>query len=266
MMSDKGPLLSVVTATYNAAHDLPRLIASLAAQTDQDFEWVVADGVSTDGTLELLEQARQKLQRVVVDSRPDFGIYDALNRAVKLASGEYYLVVGADDMLFPEAIERYKAACVATGADLITAKVLFGDDPRPRGRYFPAWDFLWGQKALVSNHAVGLVIRRSLHEHFGYYSRKFPISADQLFIMQAVRGGARVAVQDFVAGRFDCGGTSGQDVLGASMELCRVQVLLGRSLFWQTVLLLIRLVFKWQRILAAQAQHQKKLPPPVRRP
>lgn len=189
-MSDKGPLLSVVTATYNAAHDLPRLIASLAAQTDQDFEWVVADGVSTDGTLELLEQARQKLQRVVVDSRPDFGIYDALNRAVKLASGEYYLVVGADDMLFPEAIERYKAACVATGADLITAKVLFGDDPRPRGRYFPAWDFLWGQKALVSNHAVGLVIRRSLHEHFGYYSRKFPISADQLFIMQAVRGGA----------------------------------------------------------------------------
>ncbi|MEN9258541.1 MAG: glycosyltransferase [Gloeomargarita sp. SRBZ-1_bins_9] len=104
MMSDKGPLLSVVTATYNAAHDLPRLIASLAAQTDQDFEWVVADGVSTDGTLELLEQARQKLQRVVVDSRPDFGIYDALNRAVKLASGEYYLVVGADDMLFPEAI------------------------------------------------------------------------------------------------------------------------------------------------------------------
>ncbi|MCS7226322.1 MAG: glycosyltransferase [Gloeomargarita sp. SKYB31] len=255
-MADGKPLLSIVTATYNAARDLPRLIESLVAQTDQDFEWVVADGVSTDGTLELLEMACCKLRHVVVDSRPDFGIYDALNRAVKLASGEYYLVVGADDILFPEAVERYKAACLATGADLVTAKVFFGDSPKPRGIRSPAWDFLWGQTALVSNHAVGLAIRRALHERFGYYSRKFPISADQLFIMQAVQGGARVAVQDFVAGRFDCSGTSGQDVLGASMELCRVQVLMGRSLFWQTVLLLIRLVFKWQRIQAAQARNK----------
>uniref|UniRef100_UPI00344E8CBA glycosyltransferase n=1 Tax=uncultured Thermosynechococcus sp. TaxID=436945 RepID=UPI00344E8CBA len=51
------PSLSIITATYNAESDLPNLIASLVAQTDADFEWVVADGNSTDRTLELIDKA-----------------------------------------------------------------------------------------------------------------------------------------------------------------------------------------------------------------
>jgi len=91
------PTISIITATYNAAAVLPRLVESLIAQTDQDFEWVVADGASTDGTLEILEQAKTRLKNVVVDSRPDFGIYDAMNRAIKLSKSSYYLIVGADN-------------------------------------------------------------------------------------------------------------------------------------------------------------------------
>ena len=83
------PLISIVTATYNAAAHLQGLIASIKAQTDRDFEWVVADGSSSDDTLDILK--RIEGVSMLVDSQPDYGIYDAFNRAIKLARGDYYL-------------------------------------------------------------------------------------------------------------------------------------------------------------------------------
>lgn len=88
-------LITVITATYNAANYLPRLVASLSAQTFNNFEWVVADGGSTDGTLEILNQVNDL--NIVVDSRSDNGIYDAFNRGVSLASGEFVIFIGSDD-------------------------------------------------------------------------------------------------------------------------------------------------------------------------
>lgn len=99
-----GPDITVITATYNASKVLPGLIDSLRSQTDQDFEWIVVDGASTDGTVELVEAAGDVVTRWV--SEPDFGIYHALNKALGLATGEYYLVLGADDRLRTEGVAR----------------------------------------------------------------------------------------------------------------------------------------------------------------
>jgi glycosyltransferase involved in cell wall biosynthesis len=79
--------LSIVTATFNSEKNLPVLVESLRRQTDSDFEWVIADGGSTDGTLSILGKIDDLA--IVLSSEPDFGIYDALNRAISLASGEY---------------------------------------------------------------------------------------------------------------------------------------------------------------------------------
>ncbi len=230
---------SVITATYNAATVLPRLIASLQAQSDQDFEWVVADGASKDETLALLEEAG-KVLNVRVDSRSDFGIYDALNRAIGLAKGSYYLVVGADDDLYPDAIAKYKEACRLSGADLVTAMIEVDGRvvaPRERRR-----EWLYGMAAHVSGHSVGLAVQRCLHDRLGLYSRKLPITADQLFVLRAVHAGANVHKCDFVAGRFGTEGTSGGDSFGTLIEYFRTQVLVGHSLWLQLTLLVFRLV------------------------
>ncbi|QSF49251.1 glycosyltransferase [Thermosynechococcus sp. TA-1] len=254
-MKPTQPTLSIITATYNAEEHLPRLIASLIAQTDPDFEWVVADGGSTDRTLELIEAATAKLKAVVVDSRPDFGIYDALNRAIRLASGDYYLVMGADDELFPEAVAQYKIACEETEADFVTANYYIGErDIAPVWQ--PAWEWWKGMQAHVTGHAVGLAIRRTLHQRVGQYSRHFPLLADQLFVMQAIRAGARVARRDFIAGRFHPHGTSGSDLLGLIVEMYRIQVRLGHSFLVQTLLLFYRIIRCWPRI---QQQRSKFL-------
>lgn len=230
---------SVVTATYNAAAVLPRLIASLRAQTDQDFEWVVADGGSTDGTLELLAAAQEYL-KISIDSRPDFGIYDALNRAVKIAHGDYYLVVGADDELSVDAVEKYKAVCLKTNADFVTAEILLNG--KRHGICTPSWEWLHGMSAHVSCHSVGLAIRRNLHQVYGFYSAKLPIAADHLFVLRAIHGGAVVSRQPFVAGTFNLAGTSGGDVLGTPLDCLHAQVLAGHWVWPQVMLFLLRLL------------------------
>ncbi|AXY67614.2 glycosyltransferase [Thermosynechococcus sichuanensis E542] len=247
-----SPTLSVITATYNAENYLPSLIESLYSQTDQDFEWVVADGGSKDKTIELIKQAQQKLKRVVIQSQSDFGIYDALNRAVKLATGEYYLVLGADDILFPDAIANYKAACARTNADFVTT-LYYEGSKRLASLHQPAWEWFSGMHAHITGHTVGTVIRRSLHQTFGEYSRHFPIAADQLFVLKAIHGGATVSLENFIAGRTNPESTTGQNPLGCLLELYRVKVMVGHSLLLQTLVLFYQIVIWWPQIRKARA-------------
>jgi glycosyltransferase involved in cell wall biosynthesis len=231
------PTISIVTAAYNCASQLPRLIASLAAQTDRQFEWVVADGASTDGTLELLRSVEGLT--LVLSSQRDFGIYDALNRAIELASGEYYVVVGADDVLDTDAIANYRRAFATSGADIIAARV------RWAGRYKtvqrgPMW--LHGAHSFIANHSLASAFRRRLHDKFGRYSPKFPIAADALFVLQACRGGASRYEADFVAGEIGADGVSTVDWAGGATEFFRVQLIAGCWLPLQVLLLLLRLL------------------------
>ena len=229
--------LSIVTATFNAAGQLPGLIASLRVQSDRDFEWVVADGASSDDTLALLQAATDL--NIVLSSQPDFGTYDGLNRAIQSASGDYYIVVGADDRPAPDAIANYRRAIADSGADIVAARVRYGDRIMQVKRG-PVW--LHGQFALIAAHSVATAIRRDLHLRYGYYTRRFPIAADQYFIIRACAGGAARRETAFIAGDFGTGGVSSTDRIGNATEVFRVQLATGRSFFVQTLLLLLRLL------------------------
>lgn len=240
MTDQDTPRISIITATYNAASVLPRLVESLMAQTDQNFEWVVADGGSTDGTLEILEKAKTQLKNVLIDSRPDFGIYDAINRAVKLSTSEYYVFLGADDELLPSGAATFKSELATSGADFISCK--FHAGKRISTIRSPRWEFLFSQYAYVTGYAVGLLIRKSLHDKVGYYSRMLPIAADQLFILSAIKKGALVHESSAIVGRFSTEGVSNADPVGALSEIFRVNIKLGHNYYLQLALLILRLL------------------------
>ena len=91
------PAISVVTVCRNAAKELPAAAASVLAALGPQDEWVVQDGASTDGSVEWLRGLGDP--RVKLESRPDGGIYDAMNQAARRAAGAYVLFLGADDRL-----------------------------------------------------------------------------------------------------------------------------------------------------------------------
>lgn len=230
--------ISVITATYNAMQHLPALVESLRGQTDKDFEWVVADGASTDGTFEYLKSITDLNLKVI--SQEDFGIYDALNRGIKACSGEFYLVVGADDILCPDAVSIIKKALTSgSGNDFLVFPVRYSDRLIVPKKKMP---WLYGQFSYISMHSVGLVIRKALHEKYGYYSRKFPIAADQYFILKAIRDGAKYKTCNELTGEHGSDGVSGTDNLGVITEFYRVQLLVGFNKYLQTLLVVLRLL------------------------
>ncbi len=232
--------ISVITAVYNAENHIHHLIESLRQQTDSNFEWVVVDGLSTDHTLEILNQIDDLNIKII--SEADFGIYDALNKGIKACTGEYYLVAGADDIFYPNAIVDYKAGML-DGVDMVTATIIKNGTEVKAGKG-PAWRF--GQDAFISNHAIGVLIKTNLHQKYGFYSRKFPISADQLFIQQCASGGVYFQKIDKVIGEFFLEGVSSTDHIGALTEFFRIQILLGRNKWIQYVIYILR-IFKQLR-------------------
>lgn len=244
-MSDPCVTISILTATYNSADVIAGLIASLEAQTDTDFEWVVVDGASNDATLERVQAARIACKVAV--SEPDFGIYDALNKGLRRAGSDYYLVLGADDSLAPDAIANYRSALreAASPPDLVTADVLSG---QRRCRALRRHPWLYGMQSYISAHSVGTLVRRDLHDRIGLYSRRFPIGADQYFIKKAVLGGACIKYCDFCAGSFGSEGVSSVDTIGTLTEFLRVQMATESGKALQLLLFLLRLLKNYRRL------------------
>lgn len=238
-MTAATPTISVITATLNTATLLPRLIASLEAQTDRDFEWVVADGDSGDATVAIARSAN--LPRVVVDARPDFSIYDALNRGIRLATGDYYLVLGSDDELFPDAIASFRRAlreAPQPGPDILAASVMVnGTVVHPNNA--PPWRR--SGNGWIGNHAVGTAFRRDLHDRFGYYSNRFVVAADMFFVRSVMAApGATLVAADFVAGRFAVGGISSIDRMATLSDVFRVQLRFEKHKWFQFLLYISR--------------------------
>ncbi len=90
-----SPLISIITVSFNAQETIPATLKSVEEQTFRNFEYLVIDGASKDGTLDLLRNVSVEKCRIV--SEPDKGIYDAMNKGMKLAKGQYYIFLNAGD-------------------------------------------------------------------------------------------------------------------------------------------------------------------------
>lgn len=86
----KNPLITVITASFNSAQTIAETIESVYIQSCSDFQYIIVDGGSTDGTVEIIQSFKCKFQdRLIWISEKDEGIYDAWNKGVKLAQGEW---------------------------------------------------------------------------------------------------------------------------------------------------------------------------------
>ncbi len=115
--------ISIITVVYNSAATIEDTIMSVAAQTYQDVEHIVVDGASTDGTLSVIHRHMDKIKRFI--SEPDKGIYDAMNKGIRLATGDVIGFLNADDIyadnsVFEKAAEVFADSSVdACYADLV---------------------------------------------------------------------------------------------------------------------------------------------------
>lgn len=114
---DATPLISIITVTYNAGKVIGKTLESLKSQSFGDFEHLVVDGASRDNTLALVKDAA--LKQSVVISEPDHGLYDAMNKGLRLAKGKYVLFLNAGDAFHsPDSLKLYASEAIK-GKDII---------------------------------------------------------------------------------------------------------------------------------------------------
>ena len=106
-------LFSIITVTYNASRWLERTIQSVISQSYPHIEYIIIDGNSTDGTLELIEKYQSSITHCI--SEPDKGLYDAMNKGLKSASGDYVWFINAGDTLYSENTVREIVNAISSG-------------------------------------------------------------------------------------------------------------------------------------------------------
>ncbi|WEJ99496.1 MAG: glycosyltransferase [Candidatus Sphingomonas phytovorans] len=206
------PLFTIITSTFNAGHAIDIAASSVRAQHRDDVEYIIVDGASSDDTLTRLEQYRDVVTRII--SEPDTGIYDAINKGIRAASGDLIGIIGADDSLLTGALDvvaRYHheaPAAIYAGETLLTTA-------EGRGALRPDEDY--GIAALVSGIPFGhnaMFARRDAYERIGLYDTKFSICADAQWVHRAIRAGLNCTRIPRVLTQFSASGVSTLDAGG----------------------------------------------------
>lgn len=205
--------LSIITINRNNAAGLEKTMLSVAAQTFKDFEYVVIDGASTDGSVEVIKKLEHEFAHLKWVSEPDSGIYNAMNKGLRMASGDYIQILNsADSMAAPEVTGRMLEELEKQGCP----SILYGNMVKcfPDGRKMVDKCFA-GQEITMLGMYTGTLnhdpayIRRDLFEKYGYYDESLKIVSDWKWYLQAlILGDEKPQYVDLDVTLFDMTGIS----------------------------------------------------------
>lgn len=215
------PLVSYITVSYNSADSIETTIASIArCKPLFSCEHIVIDGNSDDGTEQILNRYSDSIDELVRE--PDHGIYDAMNKGLRLAKGKYICFINADDCVIPEA--ACKVAKKLRGnirRREIVASAALAVDGNTETLWVPsALDrFLVFRCPNLCHN--GVYAHRSLFERVGGFDASLKIAADSDWIIRAIRAGAKLKVLSTPTLYYSIGGAS-SDVGTHAREMLRI--------------------------------------------
>lgn len=187
--------ISIVTVCFNSEAMIRDTIESVLSQSYQNIEYIIVDGASSDATMAIIEEYAGKIAKVV--SEPDKGIYDAMNKGIQLATGDFVGILNSDDVF----------SCANTIANLVRFLSLnvgidgvYGDLVYVRkneienvirsysSKYFSPWQIRFG---LILPHPT-LYVRPDLFKKLGYYKLDYRVAADFEMITRIISNGGRL--------------------------------------------------------------------------
>jgi glycosyltransferase involved in cell wall biosynthesis len=200
------PRLSIITIVYNNVRDIERTLKSIISQTYNNIEYIVIDGASTDGTMEILNKYKQHINQLITE--PDKGIYDAMNKGLALATGHYVLFMNSGDEIYsPDTVANIFDT--APDADIYygeTEMINDAGESLGRRRHKAPETFTWRKfKYGMSISHQAIYIKRALVEP---YDNRYTLSADIDWIVKAAKKARLIVnVHQYVA-KYLVGGMS----------------------------------------------------------
>ena len=181
--------LSIITINYNNAAGLKKTLDSVAFQTYTDFEHIIVGGASSDGSVDEITVYSQSpianRHKITWLSEPDTGIYNAMNKGIKIAIGEYLLFLNSGDYLVDESVLEnvFDNDCLV---DILCARCNVSDNGKVVWTSNPPEKVTFGTLYLIGLAHQSTFIRKSLFEQYGYYDESFRYNADTEFWYRAI--------------------------------------------------------------------------------
>ncbi|WP_329902986.1 glycosyltransferase family 2 protein [Porphyromonas pogonae] len=191
------PIFSIITVSYNAEHTIARTVQSVYNQTDDNIEYILIDGGSTDHTVDI---ARKIYPEIKVLSEKDSGIYDAMNKGLHMAQGEYVWFLNAGDQIYDnDIISALSDCCVNALPDIIYGDTMLVDDNNKElglRRLRPPHKLKWTSfkdGMLVCHQAF--IVRRSVAMD---YNLKYKLSSDVDWCIRCMKKANSIYNSNFI--------------------------------------------------------------------
>lgn len=207
-MLEKNPKISIITIVYNNVRDIRYTLESVAKQDYSNIEYIIVDGLSSDGTLAIIEEYKAHIQ--VLISEKDNGIYDAMNKGLHAATGDYVLFLNSGDELFATDTLT-KVFNSASDADIYYGETklvnedrqIIGDRRHACPEHFDWTSFKYGMN--VCHQAI--YVKRDIAEP---YDLQYKLSSDIDWVIRAAKKAKKIVnVRGYVA-KYLVGGMSQQ--------------------------------------------------------
>jgi glycosyltransferase involved in cell wall biosynthesis len=202
---ENQPLISIITVVFNAVKTIERTILSVIQQPYVNKEYIIIDGGSTDGTLEIIRKYEDRINKWV--SEPDEGIFHAMNKGINLAHGELIGMINADDWYEPMILSE-----IATIYNRIEKQTIIHGLLR---------NFLNGQFYSIKGNSVHVLrydmiqhptcfIPKLIYQQYGLYDPRYKYSADYDLVLRYISRGIKFEFIEKIIANFSIGGVSSE--------------------------------------------------------
>lgn len=219
-----NPKISVVTVCYNAAETITATIKSVINQTYKNIEYIVVDGASTDDTVDIIKQYENRITKWI--SEPDNGIYDAMNKGIKIATGEWINFMNAGDVFYNCEVLQKICGLLNTEYD-----VVYGDSIHRHsfGQGLVKCSSLQNiEKSLICSHQSCFIKKKEASDKL--FDTRYQLAADYKMLLSCyLDGKAFCYVPEVVASVLVDEGATAEGFKKSKMEARNIQISVGLS-------------------------------------
>lgn len=200
-----APYFSIIIVVYNGENTLQAAIDSVLCQTFTSFELLIIDGASADSTVEIIKNNALRNGQIKYVSEKDQGIYDAMNKGIGLANGEWLYFLGADDRLYEKDIlKRISDVKHLSKSDIIYGDIILTPGNKRYGGEFSYEKLL---RRNISHQAI--FYKKNIFKQVGEFNTQYTVCADWDFNLKCfASGNLEISYIDIIVAYFSMGGTS----------------------------------------------------------
>ena len=232
--------ISIITVVKNSSNTIEKTIKSVIAQEYRNLEYIIIDGGSTDGTLEIIKGYKKNISIFLTEK--DNGIWDAMNKGIKLANGDLVGFLNSGDIYYPNTLETVNHYFIKNKIDF-----LFGSVEKYKLMHgYKPWKLSWSF-GFYTSHSVGFFIKKDKHRMVGFYDQKF-LSADLNFFYKMIKKYKLNGIsskKNEIFGKFEKGGFSSKvNYIDHLKDLNQIRLNNNQNIFFVYFLFFIKILKK----------------------